>query len=647
MYSVFLFCSSLATSRCCDALERGAGALGARGALPSLADGRGAPVRRAGARRARRPTSSSRARERLQEAIARRRRASLVLGIPFWLTDLVLAGRFDVGVGGGGEKLGGPGAVARYLWRTAGDFTAGWWPVALPSLAAAGVGFVDLRRRGARCSCSARSASPAAAFVARAARRLGLARVEAPDLPRAASSPSPSPRARPPRPPAPPVAAVAVAPLLVARGRVGVAAHARRSSNGSPTRGRRRGPRPRPGSRRRAGATTCSSATSRSISARGSGTGRCPRRSCRVPTRASRSATLERRRAARPRRLGARRERAEQHPAGLEIERRLPEPADGVRGAGVRAVPRPPDEGADHHARGVPLLRRARAPRRPVARDRRRRRQHPHRRARGARPARLRPVAALSLEQLAVAGRALERLRAPSVPGGARRRRARRSAAATADAPTSPPRTKERTRARRPRASPARRHGPCDDRTRCGSSPSVISCSTWSCGLDARARPRRGHAGPDLRLGRRAGSERRRLGRRARGRGAVARQAGDRPGGPPGGGASRRTTASSCVARSSPTRNGVVVSLAQRDGARSMFPDRGVAAIFAPDELRPRVARLRPPPRLGVRAARRAGRERRAPGGRARPRGGRPGQRRSLVLEHDRGGRSVERSASS
>jgi hypothetical protein len=72
--------------------------------------------------------------------------AVLVLGIPFWLTDLVLADRFDVGVGGGGEKLGGPQAVARYLWRSAGDATAGWWPITLAVVAAAVAGVVLLRR---------------------------------------------------------------------------------------------------------------------------------------------------------------------------------------------------------------------------------------------------------------------------------------------------------------------------------------------------------------------------------------------------------------------------------------------------------------------------------------------------------------------
>ena len=37
-----------------------------------------------------------------------------------------------------------------------------------------------------------------------------------------------------------------------------------------------------------------------------------------------------------------------------------------------------------------------------------------------------------------------------------------------------------------------------------------------------------------------------------------------------------------------PERNGIVVSLAQPDGARSMFPDRGVAVTLRPDELEPR-----------------------------------------------------------
>jgi hypothetical protein len=50
----------------------------------------------------------------------------LVLGIPFWRTDTVLAGRFEVGVGGGGDRLGSPLDVLRYLERTFADFTAGY-----------------------------------------------------------------------------------------------------------------------------------------------------------------------------------------------------------------------------------------------------------------------------------------------------------------------------------------------------------------------------------------------------------------------------------------------------------------------------------------------------------------------------------------
>src|SRR5262249_29916435 len=57
-----------------------------------------------------------------------------VLGIPFWRTDIVLAGRFDVGVGGGGAKLGTPGAVLDYLWDAAGDYSAGYRAALIPIL---------------------------------------------------------------------------------------------------------------------------------------------------------------------------------------------------------------------------------------------------------------------------------------------------------------------------------------------------------------------------------------------------------------------------------------------------------------------------------------------------------------------------------
>jgi hypothetical protein len=69
-----------------------------------------------------------------------------VVCIPFWHTDLVLAGRFDVGLGGGGEKLGGPLPVARYLATVAGDFSSGY-VLALPIvLGLAALGFWRLVR---------------------------------------------------------------------------------------------------------------------------------------------------------------------------------------------------------------------------------------------------------------------------------------------------------------------------------------------------------------------------------------------------------------------------------------------------------------------------------------------------------------------
>jgi hypothetical protein len=73
--------------------------------------------------------------------------ATAVLAIPFWRTDFVLAGRFDVGVGGGGTKLNGPLSVLRYLRVTAGDFSAGYASVEVAVLVLAAAGIVVLWRR--------------------------------------------------------------------------------------------------------------------------------------------------------------------------------------------------------------------------------------------------------------------------------------------------------------------------------------------------------------------------------------------------------------------------------------------------------------------------------------------------------------------
>jgi 4-amino-4-deoxy-L-arabinose transferase-like glycosyltransferase len=104
-------------------------------------------------------------RERLREAIAAGI-AVVALGTPFWITDLVLAGRFDVGVGGGGEKLGGPFAVAEYLGDVVADFSAG--PVLLPIvLGLTGLGawvlWRDCRRSALIALCA--FAVPTAAFL--------------------------------------------------------------------------------------------------------------------------------------------------------------------------------------------------------------------------------------------------------------------------------------------------------------------------------------------------------------------------------------------------------------------------------------------------------------------------------------------------
>jgi 4-amino-4-deoxy-L-arabinose transferase-like glycosyltransferase len=93
--------------------------------------------------------------------------AVLVAGIPFWRTDLVLAGRFDVGVGGGGDKLGGPIPVLKYLWTVAGDMSTGWWPALVVVLAAAVAGFVLLarERRDGAVLAGAVFGTPTFAFV--------------------------------------------------------------------------------------------------------------------------------------------------------------------------------------------------------------------------------------------------------------------------------------------------------------------------------------------------------------------------------------------------------------------------------------------------------------------------------------------------
>jgi hypothetical protein len=93
--------------------------------------------------------------------------AVAILGSPFWYSDHVLAGRFDVGVGTGGQKLDGPGAVLEYLYRVAGDFTAGFTPVVIVVLVVAAVGARALwrRNRDAALLTACVVVVPTAAFI--------------------------------------------------------------------------------------------------------------------------------------------------------------------------------------------------------------------------------------------------------------------------------------------------------------------------------------------------------------------------------------------------------------------------------------------------------------------------------------------------
>jgi hypothetical protein len=106
-------------------------------------------------------------RARLREA-APAFAAVLVLGIPFWRTDLVLAGRFEIGVGGGGTTLGSPVEVIQYLWETGGDFSAGYEAAAAAVLFLALLGMLQLGRTRPRSAAlvGAVVATPVAALMA-------------------------------------------------------------------------------------------------------------------------------------------------------------------------------------------------------------------------------------------------------------------------------------------------------------------------------------------------------------------------------------------------------------------------------------------------------------------------------------------------
>ena len=164
MYSLFLFTSTLSYLALLGAIDRGGWrrwalwvaailavvATHPYGALVLASQGLYLLVRR----------------ERLREGLVACAVVA-VLGIPFWLTDLVLAGRFGVGVGGGGAKLGGPVSVINYLAETAGDFTAGWPPGIAGALLGAAAGGVLLwrERRSAALLAGCAAGVPTFAFL--------------------------------------------------------------------------------------------------------------------------------------------------------------------------------------------------------------------------------------------------------------------------------------------------------------------------------------------------------------------------------------------------------------------------------------------------------------------------------------------------
>ena len=143
MYSLFLLTSALSYLACLSAVARGGGRRWALWALAVLVTV------------ATHPYGALVLASQFVYVLARARTraaafaigAIVVLATPFWYSDLVLAGRFDVGVGSGGKKLDGPSAVFDYLFRVAGDFTAGYTLAIVAVLLGAVVGARTLWRR--------------------------------------------------------------------------------------------------------------------------------------------------------------------------------------------------------------------------------------------------------------------------------------------------------------------------------------------------------------------------------------------------------------------------------------------------------------------------------------------------------------------
>jgi hypothetical protein len=165
MYSLFLFTSALSYLALLSALDRGRVfrfALWGAAAIACVASHPyGALVL------ASQGLYVLAARRRLPAAIAAFAIVG-VIGIPFWLADLRLANRFDVGVAGSGDgKLGAPLPVLEYLTEVAGDFSVGWWPVRVAVLVLFLAGCVVLwrTRRSSAALVICTVATPALAML--------------------------------------------------------------------------------------------------------------------------------------------------------------------------------------------------------------------------------------------------------------------------------------------------------------------------------------------------------------------------------------------------------------------------------------------------------------------------------------------------
>ena len=156
MYSLFLFTAALSYLALLGALERGGRRSWALWALAILATVATHPYGALVLASQAAFVVAAR-RDRLRQAVWAFGAVAL-LGIPFWLTDLVLAGRFDAGVAAGSRS-----DVAEYVWQAAGDFTAGF-PVLPAVLIAAAAGLAVLPRE-TRILAACASVVPLAALV--------------------------------------------------------------------------------------------------------------------------------------------------------------------------------------------------------------------------------------------------------------------------------------------------------------------------------------------------------------------------------------------------------------------------------------------------------------------------------------------------